>query len=165
MVIQSNSNTSPQFEKLLRRLRSLLSRRREFARMTLQEVDEIARELGLSASDLHALSRERGAPDLLRRRLAHAGVSDEALARSHSDVLRDLQRVCGLCREKARCAADLAREKRASPAKYCPNELTLSALGHEINSKCGRRETDVDHLGRAATVVSFASLHSRKGSS
>jgi|GEM_PF-690502 len=162
MVIQSGSNTSPQFESLLGRLRSFLSRRHEFALMDAHEVDEIARELGLSTSDLRALAREPGSPELLRKRLEHAGLSVQELARSHSDVLRDLQRVCGLCRDKALCAADLARERRASPARYCPNEFTLSALAREASG--AHAAVDVDQSGGAAAVVSLASSHPRKAS-
>lgn len=89
------SNSSPQFESLVARLRAFLARRHEFDLMTAREVDEIAHELNLPASDLRALARGRGSPELLYKRLKHAGLSEQALASSHSDVLRDLQRVCG----------------------------------------------------------------------
>lgn len=162
MSDRSNSNSSPQFESLLGRLRAFLSRRREFDLMTAREVDEIAHELNLPTPDLRALARGRGSPELLNKRLEHAGLSERALASSHSDVLRDLQRVCGLCREKTRCAADLARERRASPAKYCPNELTLTALSRGVSAERHGAGIDPDQAAASEIVVSIASSHQRK---
>ncbi|MBR0934223.1 hypothetical protein [Bradyrhizobium jicamae] len=130
--------------------------------MTAQEVDEIARELSLSAADLRSLASEPGFPELLQKRLEHAGLSEEALAVSHPDVLRDLQRVCGLCRDKPRCAADLARERRASPARYCPNEFTLTALGREAGANRGASAVDADQSYNAASVVSLTSSQPKK---
>ena len=160
MTIRSNDNSSPRFESLLGRLRRFLSRGQEFALMTAQEVDEIARELNLSSSDLRNLAGESGRREMLLRRLEHAGLSEEALASLHPDVLRDLQRVCSLCGEKAHCAADLARERRASPAKYCPNELTLTALSRESGPSAS--PIDVDQSRDAGTVIFLASSHQQK---
>lgn len=68
----------------------------------------------------------------LARRLSHAGLSEDTLAASHGDVLRDLRRVCSQCESRARCARDLKHERRATPAKYCPNERALRALVDQI---------------------------------
>lgn len=164
MADRSDSNNSPQFESLLNRLRAFLSRRNEFDLMTAREVEEIAHELNLPASDLRALARGRGSPELLKKRLAHAGLSEEALASSNCDVLRDLQRVCGLCRETTRCAADIARERRASPARYCPNELTLNALSRGVSTRQHDAEIDVDQAAGCEIVVSKAASHPGKAS-
>jgi hypothetical protein len=69
----------------------------------------------------------------LARRLSHAGLSEDTLVASHADVLRDLRRVCSQCRSRARCARDLKHERRATPAKYCPNERALRALADQIH--------------------------------
>jgi hypothetical protein len=69
----------------------------------------------------------------LARRLSHAGLSEDTLVASHSDVLRDLRRVCSQCKSRARCARDLKHERRATPAKYCPNERALRALADQIH--------------------------------
>ena len=50
------------------------------------------------------------------------GLSEEALAASNPDELRDLRRVCSQCNTKARCARDLRHKRMAAPSKYCPNE-------------------------------------------
>jgi hypothetical protein len=69
----------------------------------------------------------------LARRLSHAGLSEEALVASHGDAVRELRRVCSQCKSRARCARDLKHERRATPAKYCPNERALRALADQIH--------------------------------
>jgi hypothetical protein len=114
----------------LKRAREAVSRWGEMSRLDAQQTGGIARDLNLSVSDFHAFAMmPSDSPDSLGERLEHIGWSERALAASQADVLRDLQRVCGLCSVKARCVDDLRRERRASPAKYCPNEQTLRALG------------------------------------
>ena len=164
MTDRSAGNSSPQFENLLARLRAFLARRHEFDLMTPREVDEISHELNLSTSDLRALACEQGSPELLSKRLEHAGLSEQMLASSHCDVLRDLQRVCGLCREKTRCAEDLARERRASPAKYCPNELTLTALSRGASGTRHGAGIDTDQAAGREIVVSMTSSQPKKAS-
>jgi hypothetical protein len=116
---------------LLDRVRCAVARRNEMQRLDSQEVEAIARELNLTAAELGALASASSSLQSLNTRLAHAGLSEEALAASHGDVLRDLRRVCSLCPARARCARDIARERRATPSKYCPNEQTLRALEYE----------------------------------
>ncbi len=118
---------------LLSRLRASLSRTSELAYLSPQDVDAIARELNLSTPAFRALAQSPGSPELLSKRLALAGFSEGALAACHGDVLRDLQRVCGLCQGKARCAADLQTGKYRNPLKDCPNEHTLRALDRRID--------------------------------
>jgi hypothetical protein len=69
----------------------------------------------------------------LARRLSHAGLSEDTLAASHGGVLRDLRRACSQCESRTRCARDLKHERRATPAKYCPNERALRALADQIH--------------------------------
>ncbi|MHC2332299.1 hypothetical protein ACVIW0_001588 [Bradyrhizobium sp. USDA 4454] len=122
------------FKNLLTRLRSRLSRTAELAYLSAQDIDAIARELNLSTSDFREMAQSPGSPELLSKRLALAGFSENVLAARHGDVLRDLQRVCGLCQTKIRCAADLERRESVNPLKGCPNEHTLRALAREIGS-------------------------------
>ena len=99
-------------------------------------VQAIARDLNLSVSELSALAAATpSSQESLRKRPMHAGLSEDALAVSNCDVLRDLQRVCSQCTSKTRCAADLRRGRRATPSKYCPNEQTLRALSLEANKR------------------------------
>ncbi|WP_146990265.1 hypothetical protein [Bradyrhizobium macuxiense] len=126
------------FGNLISRLRTILARQSELACLSRQDIDAIARELRLSTSEFRALAQRPGAPELLSKRLALAGLSEKAFAAHHGDVLHDLQRVCGLCQSKRRCAAELNQEKHASPPKWCPNEQTLRALNREAASHARR---------------------------
>lgn len=113
----------------LSRVRDGVARWNELQRLDAEEVAAIACELNLSSAELRALAfTSSRSVESLNKRLAHAGLSEDDLAASHGDVLRDLRRVCGQCSSKARCARDLSRERRAAPAKYCPNEQTLRSL-------------------------------------
>ncbi|WP_143278153.1 hypothetical protein [Bradyrhizobium sp. UFLA03-84] len=120
------------FKYLLTRFRAKLSRTAELAYLSAQDIDAIARELNLSTPDFRKMALSAGSPELLSKRLALAGFSENALAARYGDVLRDLQRVCGLCQTRIRCAADLERYKPVNPLKGCPNEHTLRALAREI---------------------------------
>lgn len=122
------------FGSLLDRFKGVFTRWNEMQRLDSREIEAIARELNLSRTEFDALTFKR--PDSLRslsRRLSHAGLAEDVLAASHSEVLRDLRRVCSQCSSTARCARDLNHERRASPAKYCPNEQTLRALATEAD--------------------------------
>jgi hypothetical protein len=51
------------------------------------------------------------------------------LERTHPLALRDMERVCTLCRHKARCDMDLADGTSAEYfSSYCPNESTIKQL-------------------------------------
>jgi hypothetical protein len=116
-----------------------MSRWDEMGALSSHEIEEIARDLHVSTSDLLSLSRQSpGSVVLLDRRLVQSGLSRDDLTARRGDALRDLERVCGLCRAKDRCAKDLeaASEVEQAP-QYCPNELTLRALAQEsIREHC-----------------------------
>jgi hypothetical protein len=128
------SNGASRFRRILDRFKSAAWHSNEMQRLDSQENALIAHELNLSVAELTtlALTSSRSV-ELLDKRLAHAGLSAGELAASHADVVRDLRRVCCQCPSKARCARDLARERRATPSKYCPNEQTLRALSFEAS--------------------------------
>ena len=97
------------------------------------QVEGIARDLGMSVSELRVVVRHgRDGADLLRRRMAALGLDPDELARSEPATLRDLQKLCTMCRSRGRCARDLAQES-ADPdwqdwRDYCPNAATLDML-------------------------------------
>ncbi|HLZ01037.1 MAG TPA: hypothetical protein VKR55_02675 [Bradyrhizobium sp.] len=124
----SESHSHSFLGDLARRARKALSGWGEIGRLDAGQVEALARDLNLSFSELNSLAI--AAPtslESLKKRLALAGLSEEALAVSDCAVLRDLQRVCSQCASKARCAADL-RRGQIIPPKYCPNEETLHTL-------------------------------------
>ena len=109
-----------------------------------REIDDIARDVGLSAADLRRLAASpSGGADLLRERMAGRRIDPKIVARAEPDVMRDLERVCALCGSKRRCERDLAldlhdRRWRA----YCPNMQTLDALAEEAAEDRLRRVLD-----------------------
>ncbi len=92
------------------------------------ELERIVRDAGLSSGDVVELARQSGdSAALLCRRLGEEGIDARAV---ESPVVRDMERCCSLCDSKARCASDLERQtKAANWPDYCPNQLTLEALG------------------------------------
>jgi hypothetical protein len=119
------------FGNLVDRLRGALARRKEIRGLDSPEIESVARELNLSKTELCALTlQSTNSLPSLSKRLSNFGLHEDRVA---ADTLRDLQRVCSQCKSKARCARDLRHERRATPAKYCPNELTLRALADELH--------------------------------
>lgn len=134
MLARSDENSSTSFfGRLLDSVRQAISRWDEMSFLSPQEVDGIARDLHVSTPDLLSLAQEPpGRPVLLDRRLALSGLSKDVLTAQYGDVVRDLERVCGLCGAKERCVADLdAGAPAEQPPQYCPNELTLRALAQD----------------------------------
>jgi len=94
------------------------------------EIERMARDIRMSASELRAVARKGPkAADLLQRRMVDLDLDSKEVDRLEPAALRDLQRVCTLCKSHKRCAWDFARG--ASPPtwdRYCPNSGTLAAL-------------------------------------
>ena len=135
MVTDSGDSKRRAFLRaVLQRVKDALPRLTDIQHLASWELEAIARELNLSKAELDALAfAPSGSLESLSRRLSHAGLSEQALAATHGDVLRDLRRTCSRCPSKARCARDLKHERRATPAKYCPNEQTLRSLAFEAH--------------------------------
>jgi Family of unknown function (DUF6455) len=134
MSIQLDSSQRRSFlGRLLDRARKVISRWDEIRSLSSQEIEGIARDLHVSTPDLLSLAQKSpGSAVLLDRRLAESGLSKDVLTARHGDVLRDMERVCGLCGVKDRCAADLdSSDHGEHQPEYCPNELTLQALAQE----------------------------------
>jgi hypothetical protein len=107
------------------------------ARMRLRELQQcgdnlehIARDVGLSSSDLYAMAaKPPDAADQHKQRLAALDIDRAAVLRRHPRVARDLERVCSLCGQKRRCERDLASHPNDPVWRtYCPNTQTLDAL-------------------------------------
>jgi hypothetical protein len=102
----------------------------ELARCGPEDVVQIAKDLGVSASELRELAAKGpDAADLLGKMLVALHVDPQALARTDPAVMRDLQRLCVVCNHKRRCQNEqtegtAARNFRA----FCPNAFTLDAL-------------------------------------
>lgn len=102
----------------------------EIRQLDRGEFDRIAADLEISSGDLDELVR-RGlhAADELPVLLKALEIDEAALERTHPLVLRDMERVCTLCRHKARCDRDLAAGTSAEYfSSYCPNESTIKEI-------------------------------------
>jgi hypothetical protein len=103
----------------------------ELRGMDNQQIDAIAREFGLSRSELFKLCAHNASGGLLKQRLVEFGLYEDMLTRRCPEVLHDLQRVCGTCSTTSRCAGDLAADRNSGRDEYCPNTCTLYALKQE----------------------------------
>jgi len=102
----------------------------DFGCCDIAEIERMARDIRMSASERRAVARNGPkAADLLQRRMVDLDLDSKEVDRLEPAALRDLQRVCTLCKSHKRCAWDFARG--ASPPtwdRYCPNTSTLGAL-------------------------------------
>ena len=94
------------------------------------EVDRMARDIGLSANELHRLvHRGSHAADLLLCRMAALDLDPTEVDQVDRVTFLDLERVCTNCDCKGRCKRDLARRPDdAGWQGYCPNVATLKML-------------------------------------
>lgn len=99
------------------------------------EIERIARDIGLSMSDLERLARrDHDASHLLLDRLVQLGIKPVDL--ESAGLLRDMQRTCGLCDSKATCKHDLAeRPEDSAWIQYCPNSAELSDQAAAASSR------------------------------
>lgn len=102
----------------------------EFGHCRPDDVMQIAKDLGVTASELRALAAKGpGAADLLEKMLVALGVDPQSLAKTNPAVMRDLQRLCIVCSKKGRCEHQLADGTVAEHFhEFCPNAFTLDAL-------------------------------------
>jgi hypothetical protein len=94
------------------------------------EVERMAKDIGVSASELRRLAAlGPDSADLLLRRMTALDLDRNEVSRTEPRTFQDLQRVCTMCNSHRRCKRDLARDS-ADPAwqDYCPNAATLLAL-------------------------------------
>lgn len=123
----------PRVEMLIDIFGDWLKHRRELSeirQMDRTDFDRIAGELQVSPDQLDTLVR-RGphAADELPKLLRVLGIDHAGLARTEPLVLRDMERVCGLCQEKRKCDRDLAAGTSAEHYEgYCLNADTIDAL-------------------------------------
>lgn len=106
---------------------------KEFQQCGPDEVMQIARDLGVTASELRAIaSKDPGGADLLKKLLAALHVEPNQISKANPGVMRDLQRLCVSCADKKRCRNELAAGTAAERFHdYCPNAYTLDALFKE----------------------------------
>jgi hypothetical protein len=94
------------------------------------EVERIARDIGVPASELRKLARlGPEAANLLPIRMEALGLERKDIAQKEPQTLQDLERVCALCESHKQCARDLANKASDQAWEdYCPNVATLKML-------------------------------------
>jgi hypothetical protein len=102
----------------------------ELASCGCEEVARIAHDFGLSSGELmDAAGRGPHAADELPRMMATLGIDPAYIDKKHPALMRDLQRVCGMCKSKTECDNDLAAGQAAAHYhEYCVNAETLDDL-------------------------------------
>jgi len=118
---------------LIDRFADWLKHRRELnelRQMDRADFDRIAEDLRVSPGELDELVR-RGphAADELPAMLRALGIDANKLARTEPMLLRDMERVCAMCKQKAQCDRDLIAGTAAEHYEgYCLNAPTLDRL-------------------------------------
>lgn len=109
----------------------------ELHQLNPADFDRIAGDLRISPDDLNELVHQGPhAADELPKLLGALGINEASLARAQPLVLRDMERVCALCRHKHQCNRDLTDGSSAERyEEYCPNTGTIDALGQAANKQ------------------------------
>ena len=129
----TQSKPYPRVEYLIDHFAGWLKHRRELNEMhqlDRSEFDRIAADLEVSPGDLDELVR-RGphAADELPVLLKALGIDEAALERTQPLVVRDMERVCAMCRHKAQCDRELTAGTAAAHYQgYCANAPTIATL-------------------------------------
>ncbi|MGY8669256.1 hypothetical protein Q3C01_43935 [Bradyrhizobium sp. UFLA05-109] len=131
--MSTESRPYPVVQNLIDSFAGWLKHRRELNEMRQldrSDFNRIASDLRVSPDDLEELVRHgHHAADELPKMLVQLGISEEQLGRAQPLLLRDMERVCALCNEKAHCHRDLADGTAAENyGGYCPNASTLETL-------------------------------------
>ena len=136
MTSQTEMRTYPVVDSLIDIFAQWLHHRREVADACSCDGDEfsrIAQDLGVSTTDLDALiQRGPHAANELPKMIAALNLDANALRRAQPLVMRDMERVCGLCNNKRQCNSELAAGTAAqNNADFCSNSPTLGFLAKE----------------------------------
>jgi uncharacterized protein YjiS (DUF1127 family) len=130
MTVQSEPY--PVVQMLIERFADWLKHRRELneiRQMNRTDFNRIANDLKLSPDDLDELVRHGQGADQLPRLLENLGLNEDDLVRAAPLMVRDMQRVCALCRHKAQCDHELiAGTADENYQDYCPNASTIEGL-------------------------------------
>jgi hypothetical protein len=111
---------------MLRNRRSLV----ELAACPPSELQRIARDVGVSVSDLLIIAAAHPGPsELLPRRLGLLGLDVTYVKSALAATYRDLERTCAMCPAWRRCARDLAKgDVQAGMGSYCHCAPAIDAL-------------------------------------
>jgi hypothetical protein len=117
-------------DRLLARVRDWWQAREELGSLDRHELERLAGEFGMSARDLEDLAAHGpGAADLLYERMHALGITRDDAERLARGLMRDLERTCSCCADKAVCRKDLVAHPEDPTWKaYCPNAISLQSI-------------------------------------
>jgi hypothetical protein len=123
----------------IKNYRTAIGQQNELANCTPEVVASIARDIGVTPSEL-SLFTTKGprAADELPRLLRALGVDPDKLSAMDRSRVRDLQRICITYGHKGECRHDLATGATAGYHDYCPNAIALDALFDESRKETRR---------------------------
>jgi uncharacterized protein YjiS (DUF1127 family) len=103
--------------------------RYELDRLGSAEFNRLARDMGVSPGDLDRLVAAAHDPQQLSAMLEALGIDEQELTRLDPALLRDMRRICGLCRAADECACELASGTAVHNYRnFCINTPTIDAL-------------------------------------
>jgi hypothetical protein len=101
----------------------------EFATCDQDEVMRMAKEIGVTASQLHELAKGPVDANLLKRMLVALQVDPKVLADIDPLIMRELKWLCITCGNKKRCEHELAQGTATEHFReFCPNAVSLEEL-------------------------------------
>lgn len=126
--------TYPIVETWIDKFAGWIKHRRELSeirRIDRTDFNQIADDLRISPDELERLVQAGAhSADEMPEMLKALGVEVNDIARVEPLLVRDMQRVCSLCRDKERCHGELAHGTAAKHyEEFCPNAPTIDALG------------------------------------
>jgi len=133
----AQSKPYPAVQLLIDTFADWLKHRRELSelrQMDRADFDRIADDLLVSPGELDQLVRHGPhAADELPVMLKALGIDARELARAEPMLLRDMERVCAMCKQKARCDRDLIAGTAAEHYEsYCLNAPTIDRLDRTV---------------------------------
>jgi hypothetical protein len=109
--------------------RSAIGFKNEFDICGPDEVMRMAKEIGVTPSQLHELARGPGDAKLLKAMLVALHVDPKVLADMDPLIVRELKWLCISCGNKKRCRHELAKGTAAERFhEFCPNAVSLDEL-------------------------------------
>lgn len=114
----------------INRYRHTLNRHDEFEKISPDQVMAMAKDIGITPTQLRELASKRpGAADLLQKLFVALNIDPKKLDQIDVRIARDMHWLCATCNNKARCKHELAAGTAAENFReYCPNAIDLGAL-------------------------------------
>jgi len=122
----------------INRYRDTLNRHNEFEKISPDQLMAMARDIGITPTQLRALASKRpGAADLLQKLFVALNIDPKKLEKIDVRIARDMHWLCATCNNKTRCKHELAAGTAAENFReFCPNAIDLGALFNPNAEAC-----------------------------